>query len=486
MSKPTTVDAVWLGDSLGRQADADLLIHFLTKRIEERGAGAGAYVINLNTGWGTGKTYFLKRLEQQLALTGFLVSYVDAWRDDDAGEPLVAVMSAIDQTLKPFLKGKKALEKAWDTALAAGGQAAALALKGAAYQGAKRLLGPAVEAIGKLSDTLEISEAESAIVDGAADGVEKLATKFLRERLDAYRSHRESTDAFKTRVDKLLSGLRDTGGKKLPYFILIDELDRCRPSYAVEMLEQVKHLFDINNVCFVLATDGVQLAHAVRAVYGPTFDGDTYLRRFFNRSYRFGDPSRKAYVSHLVNSASIDEQQFSPLPNMNFGETIATCAAAYGLSLRDIDQIFDQVRSVGSIWNRHAKIELAYLLPLIISHHLGNTSDWQELQNGNPRSIPKEWSAKTDQFDQYRNTSTKVIVSVDRILNQLSTALESIDDVIFKQHTDVQSWFRERMMDEIGQENQGRVVQSNEKRASLLSNYPQMVINLAKLAEPAT
>lgn len=63
-------------------------------------------------------------------------------------------------------------------------------------------------------------------------------------------------------------------------FILIDELDRCRPSYAIEMLETIKHFFELKNYVFVVATDTEQLSHSVKAVYGDFFDGKEYLSRF--------------------------------------------------------------------------------------------------------------------------------------------------------------------------------------------------------------
>ena len=61
--------------------------------------------------------------------------------------------------------------------------------------------------------------------------------------------------------------------------VMIDELDRCRPSYAVEFLETAKHLFVVNQVVFVLAINRKQLAHAVRALYGNEFEAEAYLRR---------------------------------------------------------------------------------------------------------------------------------------------------------------------------------------------------------------
>jgi hypothetical protein len=64
--------------------------------------------------------------------------------------------------------------------------------------------------------------------------------------------------------------------------ILIDELDRCRPTYAIEMLEAIKHWFCVPNVVFVLAMDREQLSHSIRAVYGQGFDVDGYFLRFFH------------------------------------------------------------------------------------------------------------------------------------------------------------------------------------------------------------
>ena len=53
--------------------------------------------------------------------------------------------------------------------------------------------------------------------------------------------------------------------------IVIDELDRCRPSYAVEILEMAKHLFSVDRVVFVLSINRDQLAHSVKVLYGSDF-----------------------------------------------------------------------------------------------------------------------------------------------------------------------------------------------------------------------
>ena len=66
-----------------------------------------------------------------------------------------------------------------------------------------------------------------------------------------------------------------------PLIVIIDELDRCHPSYALELLATVRHLFNVDGVVkIVLAINRAELAHSVQSIYGPDFSADRYLRRF--------------------------------------------------------------------------------------------------------------------------------------------------------------------------------------------------------------
>jgi hypothetical protein len=125
-------NGIWSGDLLGRRSDADLLLRFLRSRTQERLAAGepGAYVLNLNAEWGQGKTYFLQRLGRQLEAEGTPVAYVNAWRDDASGAPMVAVMAAIEEALRPHLKGHAGATRLWGTAKKAAGKAAIAATKG--------------------------------------------------------------------------------------------------------------------------------------------------------------------------------------------------------------------------------------------------------------------------------------------------------------------------------------------------------------------
>lgn len=64
--------------------------------------------------------------------------------------------------------------------------------------------------------------------------------------------------------------------------IFVDELDRCNPSYAVRLLEDIKHYFLMDNVTFVFSVNLSELQHMVKSVYGEQFDAFRYLDRFFD------------------------------------------------------------------------------------------------------------------------------------------------------------------------------------------------------------
>ena len=81
-----------------------------------------------------------------------------------------------------------------------------------------------------------------------------------------------------------------------PLVVVIDELDRCRPSYAVELLKAAKHLFAVDGVVFVLALNRSELSHSIGALYGGKFDATGYLRRFIDVDFRLPDPDRAAFI----------------------------------------------------------------------------------------------------------------------------------------------------------------------------------------------
>ena len=92
-----------------------------------------------------------------------------------------------------------------------------------------------------------------------ADFTEKVASDLL-ENFD---KQKKSIEQFKELITEALGALSNDQKNLI---IFIDELDRCRPTYAIELLERIKHLFSIERLVFVLSTDTIQLAHSIRAI----------------------------------------------------------------------------------------------------------------------------------------------------------------------------------------------------------------------------
>ena len=87
--------------------------------------------------------------------------------------------------------------------------------------------------------------------------------------------------------------------------ITVDELDRCRPDYAVRFMETVKHVFEVQYVTFVIAANVEELAKAIKGAYGDTFDGPGYLERFFDITLELPSGTRREFIRKTVEQAAL-------------------------------------------------------------------------------------------------------------------------------------------------------------------------------------
>ena len=76
--------------------------------------------------------------------------------------------------------------------------------------------------------------------------------------------------------------IRDENKKQRKVVVIVDELDRCKPTFAIQLLEVVKHLFNVKGLVFIFSLDIGELQHCVKTVYGQGFDAIGYLQRFFD------------------------------------------------------------------------------------------------------------------------------------------------------------------------------------------------------------
>ncbi|WP_279502147.1 KAP family P-loop NTPase fold protein [Aeromonas veronii] len=239
-------------DRLDRARYAEFLTNYLAAEGKQRN-----YVLNLNAEWGAGKTWFIKRWYMELK-AHYPTVYIDAWQQDFSDDPLLTVISSIIDQLKMIAGKENPIPEGMRQRLL-----------GLFKVGGKLALKAAIKKAGLEEDDFSLE----------GDDANQLVDALCSNQKERY----ESIQYLKQEIRQWVEGAVALGNGELDYpaFILIDELDRCRPSYAVEMLETIKHIFDIPRVVFVLATDTEQLQHAVKVIYGSEFDAYTYLSRFF-------------------------------------------------------------------------------------------------------------------------------------------------------------------------------------------------------------
>ena len=272
------------------------------------------YVIGIDAPWGSGKTFFLRKWEAHLKAkqpTAVEPVYIDAWKNDFLVDPLPCVVAAFSNK---FPKYKQLVKGLWDAAKHLGKKAVPVAMR--------------VGTSGLLSGT-ELDSVKAQIGNVVESSTEKSLTEALKAE--------QRIEAFQQALRKIAE--KNQHETQFPLVIFIDELDRCRPDFALQMLEAVKHLFDVPNVVFVFAIDQKQLAASTQAVYGPAFDGERYLERFFN--LRVGLPRRYAdFVAKEWERVGLPTEEVVP----KCIAIMQKLASVNKVSLRTVQRILDRLR----------------------------------------------------------------------------------------------------------------------------------------------
>ena len=265
----------------------------------------GPCVLALDALWGAGKTTFLNIWAQYLRDEGFTVVKFNAWETDFSGDPFVALCTEMTTSLDKLsvMEDTKLSEKV-------------ASVKTSSQVVIQHVISGTVRSM--TAGMIDINQVSAAIAGQSAEP----------QRFAEYQEAKKALADFKGKLEELACALGKTDGR--PLIVMIDELDRCRPTYAIELLETTKHLFSVGQIVFVLAINREQLVRAVQGLYGSSFDAEKYLRRFFDIDIRLPQPEREKYVSNLLNSTGIQDSDTHRLLQSFLG--------ASELSLRDIAQ----------------------------------------------------------------------------------------------------------------------------------------------------
>jgi hypothetical protein len=200
------------------------------------------------------------------------------------------------------------------------------------------------------------------------------ASKVVEQLINEHDSKAAAIRSLKDNVKKWIEIVVQKKELSNPAFVFIDELDRCRPSYAVEMLETIKHIFDIPGVVFVVATDTEQLQHAVKAIYGVGFDARVYLSRFFNSRFSLKAPNLENLLEVHCDTKKLSKEYFDELGiivwpvNEDYLLTLDNITAvlnAFNLSPRAAIQVTERIIAIISHLQDKAKIDIVMLTTLL-------------------------------------------------------------------------------------------------------------------------
>ncbi|MCK9170000.1 MAG: KAP family NTPase [Treponema sp.] len=304
-------------------------------------------VLSINSIWGNGKTWFLKNFQKYIE-NDYTVLYYNIWENELADDPFGSFLSFI-YTQADNDNGKKLKEKENRKKLLSAGK---LLLKYTIPVVSRLLLGKALymDKLGDIGD--KISDA----VDGISG-----------ELIDKINAKDVEVKSFKESLRSLADEL--TGKTKKPLIIIIDELDRCTPSYAIRFLEIMKHFFEVDGIVFVLAIDKNSLCEFIKKEYGTGIDPDGYLRKIINIQYslKIADFSNvKRLFLQRNKILELNTRISDSYTGDFFGKYAKFFANFYNLSVRDILRITDSMNLFMKIIGRDLDQQISDFTPYFL------------------------------------------------------------------------------------------------------------------------
>lgn len=333
----------------------------------------GSVSVAINGRWGTGKTFFAKQAKLLLeAENPFFESreyynvvknnlswkkhkeecgqeynpalpvYYDAWLNDNATDPILSIVNEIINQLG--LKEKIASAPEFKEVV-----------KAVALPFVEKYTGLDIE---RFMDTI-----------GGKDLLEEISSQqIIHERVNIF-----FENVIKERGNRLV--------------IFIDELDRCRPDYAVNLLERIKHYFSNENVTYVFSVNLDELQHTIKGFYGDGFSSTEYLDRFFDLT---------------IDIPQIDVDKYFNAICFNTNDLVAdVCKAVVSkldFSMRQAER-FSKIIKIGIYNNRYYKnnpiweedrakfVMMANIAPLVIGLRMSDAAKYRDFIDGRDASF---------------------------------------------------------------------------------------------------
>ena len=266
----TEYDTIFEDDKLNIKSSVIDFAHLIEQNTYTEGGVSKVY--SISSDFGTGKTFFCEKLKYVLEKDGVQTTKMNIWEMDFYENPLMPILAKLNEIYEK--KGKKLPTKIIDSTLKFSKNSLSF------------LCGTAIKSISQ----------EALNVDVIEEFKNHFSSKSLYDNFGQYQK------ALKE-LKETLKNWAESSDK--PIVIIIDELDRCSPDYAVKTLEVLKHFFDVSGFVFVLAIDENHLENSVKCLFGvENFEG--YKRKFINNTFLLPHPDKKAFAEFLYDRSGID------------------------------------------------------------------------------------------------------------------------------------------------------------------------------------
>jgi len=294
-------------------------------------------VLALDAPWGEGKSTFIQMWRGLLQENDIQSIYFDAFKNDYQSDPFIAIAGEIYHLIDEADTDEK--------------------------NNFKEKSASALKIVGRIGLRVGIKALTAGVLDesvlegsDAGSEVSKLVDGYVASRLDSVEQDKKSLEDFRTYLEELATKI----GNGKPVVFVIDELDRCRPPFALEVLESIKHLFSVPNIVFVLSMNRSQIEESIRSEYGAEVKASKYLQKFV---------SLWAHLPKSRENHSCDTKKYLTdcLSRMGFSVTTRNHQLAqemfedlveyYDLSLREIERA---LTNFAIIQNTHEDLKGSY------------------------------------------------------------------------------------------------------------------------------
>lgn len=235
-------------------------------------------------------------------------------------------------------------------------------------------------------------------------------------------------------ITNFFSELLIERGNRLVVFI--DELDRCKPSYAVQLLERIKHYLCDDRITFVFSVNLGELQHTIKHYYGSTFDACRYLDRFFDMRISLPTADKTGFYREIGLESSYVLEKICR-------KVIDT----YDMELREATRFYRQVKTAAyepthesKKWDfsfidgKGRQLLLLYVIPILVGLKIVNISLYNEFVSGKNSKplmdIYKDsdkgvWLATglLNRNESFEAEEGKNVVTVEQKLQQLYNAI---------------------------------------------------------------